>query len=60
LEQTWLNPDFAVDQIVRVVTIILVTLVVLPALLGALVYAVLTLFARMQDFRRAHSTESKE
>jgi hypothetical protein len=52
MEQSWLNPDYAINNIVTLFSAILLLLVVVPLIFGALMYAVLTLIARLVDARR--------
>lgn len=59
MEDTWLNPDFATDQIVTLVTILLASLILLPALFAALIYGLLSLVARLTHKERAVSDDSE-
>lgn len=52
MEQSWLNPDYAIQNIVTLVSMIVLLLIVVPAVFGLLFYGVLTLIARWQDMQR--------
>jgi hypothetical protein len=52
LEDSWLNPDFATDQIIVLAAIILAALIFLPVVFGALIYAVLSLYLRLSNWWR--------
>jgi hypothetical protein len=52
LQVSWLNPDFATDQLALLAVIILACLIVLPVVFGGLIYLLLGLVARIQDWRR--------
>jgi hypothetical protein len=52
LQDSWLNPDFATDQLVVVAVVILACLIVLPVVFGGLIYLVLGLIVRIQTWRR--------
>jgi hypothetical protein len=53
MENTWLDPEFAITQLMALFAGILFTLLLLPVILGGLVYGVLTLLAWFQRPRRA-------
>jgi hypothetical protein len=55
LQDSWLNPDFATDQLVVVAFVILACLIVLPVVFGGLIYLTLSLIARIQNRRRTNS-----
>jgi hypothetical protein len=46
--ESWLNPDYAAQQFALLGAVILVSLFVLPVILGALVYGLLTLVAKIR------------
>ncbi len=52
MEESWLNPDFAINSIVTLVSAILLLLIVVPAVFGLLFYGILTLIARLQELQR--------
>ena len=56
MDESWLNPDFAINNIVTLVGAILLILIVLPAVFGLLIYGVLTLIARLRDLQHAART----
>jgi hypothetical protein len=43
----WLNPDYAVQQFALLGAALLASLLILPVILGALVYGLLTLAAKL-------------
>jgi hypothetical protein len=51
LEDSWLNPDFATGQVVVLATIVLASLILLPVVFGALIYGLLSLYARLANWR---------
>ena len=53
MEQSWINPDYAIQNIVTLVSMIVLLLIVVPAVFGLLFYGVLPLTARLQDMQRA-------
>ena len=53
MEQSWLDPDFATEQIVTLALLFLGSLIVLPVVFGAVIYSVLSLFARLTDRHRS-------
>lgn len=60
MEESWLNPEFATDQLITVALIILASLLILPVVFGALVYTMLTVIHRLEDFRRTRSRDHTE
>lgn len=52
MQDSWLNPNFATDQLVLVGLVILACLIVLPVVFGGLIYLLLELVARVQHRRR--------
>jgi hypothetical protein len=60
VEESWLNPEFATDQLITVALIILASLLILPVVFGALVYTMLTVIHRLEDFRRTRSRDHTE
>lgn len=52
MQETWLNPDFATDQLVLLAVIVLACLIVLPVVFGGLIYLLLGLAARIREWRR--------
>lgn len=59
LQETWINPDFATDQLVIVAFVILACLIVLPVVFGGLIYLLLSLIARIQNRRRTNHDDAK-
>ncbi|HLV34521.1 MAG TPA: hypothetical protein VKY59_05385 [Spirillospora sp.] len=57
MEQTWLNPDFATEQLIAIALVILGSLIVLPVVFGALIYAILTGLSRFNEMRRTRSRD---
>lgn len=45
--ETWLDPNYAAQQFALLGTVLLVSLLVLPVILGALVYGLLTFAAKV-------------
>lgn len=59
MEGTWLNPEFATEQIILIGLVFLIALIVLPVVFGAMIYTLLGLIARLMDQRRTiHSDYS--
>ena len=58
MEESWLNPDYAINNIVTLVSAILVMLIVAPVIFAALMYAILTLIARLVDMQRPARPDS--
>jgi CBS domain containing-hemolysin-like protein len=58
LQESWLNPDFATDQLVVVAVVILACLIVLPVVFGGLIYLTLSLIARLQHRRRTNTEDA--
>lgn len=55
MEQTWLNPDFAAGQLIGIAALILGSLIVLPAVFGLIIYALLALVDRLKQARHTRS-----
>ena len=49
MEETWLNPEFATEQVVVLAAIVLASLLLLPVVFGALIYGGLSLYARLSN-----------
>lgn len=59
MEGTWLNPEFATQQIILIGLVFLIALIVLPVVFGVMIYTGLGLIARLMDqWRTAHSDYS--
>ena len=52
MDDSWLNPDFATGQVVVLAIIVLASLVILPVVFGALIYSLLSLYARLTNWQR--------
>ena len=50
MAETWLNPNYAAQQIALMGAVFLASLVILPVILGALIYGFLSLMARRADY----------
>ena len=57
MEESWLNPDIAINNIVTLVSAILVILIVVPVVFAALIYGVLSVIARLQAMQRPARSE---
>ena len=57
MEESWLNPDIAINNIVTLVSAILVILIVVPVVFAALLYGVLSMIARLQAMQRPARSE---
>ena len=55
MEQTWLNPEYATNQIVTLAILFIASLVILAVVFGGLIYAILSVIARFTD--RRHGVE---
>ncbi|MAS32779.1 MAG: hypothetical protein CL610_02155 [Anaerolineaceae bacterium] len=61
MEDSWLNPDFAIDQIIILVVIFLASLAILSVVFGGLIYVALGLVVRLQDrWRRRQQPDEPE
>ena len=58
MQESWLNPDFATDQLVIVAFVILACLIVLPVVFGGIIYLVLGLIAHVQARRRTNTKDA--
>lgn len=58
MQETWLNPDFATDQLVVVAVVILACLIVLSVVFGGLIYLALGLIARIQARGRTNTEDA--
>lgn len=59
MEGTWLNPEFATQQIILIGLVFLIALIVLPVVFGVMIYTGLGLLARLMDqWRTARSDYS--
>lgn len=50
MDETWINPDYAIQQFTLLGTVLLASLVILPVVLGTLIYGFLSLLARRADY----------
>ena len=59
IDQSWLNPNVAQEQLALLAVILLACLILLPLLFGTLLYLILSLIARFRDARRVHRVEEE-
>ncbi len=60
IDQSWLNPDVAQQQLALLAVILLACLILLPLIFGGLLYFVLSLIARLRDAHRVHRVEEEK